>query len=147
MANIVRWEPFQELISLRDAMDRLFEESIIRPRGLLESFTEGLAVDMYQTKDEVVVKAAVPGVKPEDIDVSVSGDVLTIKGEFKQEENIEKENYIRSERRFGSFSRSLPLPVPVNVDKATAEFDAGVLKLVLPKAEEVKPKTIEIKKK
>jgi len=147
MANIIRWEPFNELVSLRDAMDRLFEESIIRPRGMIESFAEGLAVDMFQTKDEVVVKAAIPGVKPEDIDVSVSNDVLTIKGEFKQEENVERENYIRRERRFGSFSRALPLPTPVNVEKASAEFEHGVLKLVLPKAEEVKPKSIEVKTK
>jgi HSP20 family protein len=147
MANIIRWEPFNELVSLRDAMDRLFEESIIRPRGMIESFAEGLAVDMFQTKDEVIVKAAIPGVKPEDIDVSVSNDVLTIKGEFKQEENVERENYIRRERRFGSFSRALPLPLPVNVEKASAEFEHGILKLVLPKAEEVKPKSIEIKTK
>ncbi len=147
MANIIRWEPFNELVSLRDAMDRLFEESIIRPRGVIESFAEGLAVDMYQTKDEVIVKAAIPGVKPEDLDVSVSNDILTIKGEFKQEESVERENYIRRERRFGSFSRALPLPMPVDVEKASAEFEHGVLKLVLPKAEEVKPKTIEVKTK
>ena len=147
MANIIRWEPFNELVSLRDAMDRLFEESIIRPRGVIESFAEGLAVDMYQTKDEVIVKAAIPGVKPEDLDVSVSNDILTLKGEFKQEESVERENYIRRERRFGSFSRALPLPMPVDVEKASAEFEHGVLKLVLPKAEEVKPKTIEVKTK
>lgn len=147
MANIIRWEPFSELVSLRDAMDRLFEESIIRPRGLIESVTDGLAVDMYENKDEVIVKASVPGVKPEDIDVSVTGDVLTIKGEFKQEENVETENVIRRERRFGSFSRSLALPTAVNVDKAVAEFENGVLKLKLPKSEEVKPKSIEIKRK
>jgi len=147
MANIIRWEPFNELVSLRDAMDRLFEESIIRPRGLIEAVTDGLAVDMSESKDEVIVKASVPGVKPEDIDVSVTGDVLTIKGEFKQEENVEKENFIRRERRYGSFSRSLALPTAVDVDKAVAEFENGVLKLRLPKSEEVKPKSIEIKRK
>jgi len=147
MANIIRWEPFSELVSLRDAMDRLFEDSIIRPRGLMEAVTDGLAVDMYENKDEVIVKASIPGVKPEDIDVSVTGDVLTIKGEFKQEENVEKESFIRRERRYGSFSRSLVLPTAVNVDKAVAEFDNGVLKLKLPKSEEVKPKSIEIKRK
>ena len=147
MANIIRWEPFNELVSLRDAMDRLFQESIVRPRGLIESVADGLAVDVYENKDDVVVKASVPGVQPEDIDLSVTGDVLTIKGEFKQEENVEKENYVRRERRYGSFSRSLQLPTAVNVDKATAEFENGVLKLTLPKSEEVKPKTIEIKRK
>ena len=147
MANIIRWEPFNELVSLRDAMDRLFQESIVRPRGLIESVADGLAVDVYENKDDVVVKASVPGVQPEDIDLSVTGDVLTIKGEIKQEENVEKENYVRRERRYGTFSRSLQLPTAVNVDKATAEFENGVLKLTLPKSEEVKPKTIEIKRK
>jgi len=148
MANsIMRVEPFNELVSLRDAMDRLFEQSIINPRGMLESFAEGLAVDMYQTKDAVIVKAAIPGVKPEDIDISMSGDILTIKGEFKQEENVERGDYIRRERRFGSFTRSVQVPVAVNVEKATAEVEHGILKLTLPKAEEVKAKTIEIKKK
>jgi len=147
MANIVRWEPFNDLMSLRDAMDRLFEESIVRPRGVWATMTEGLAVDIYQTKDDVVVKAAIPGVKPEDIDVSVVGDTLTIKGEFKEEEGVEKENYIRRERRYGSFCRSVSLPTTVNVERASAEFEHGILKLTLPKAEEVKPKTIEIKTK
>jgi len=147
MANIVRWEPFNELISLRDAMDRLFEESIVRPRSLWAAATEALTLDMYETKDDIVVKAVVPGVKPEDIDVSITGDTLTIKGEFKEEEGVEKENYIRRECRYGSFSRSISLPVPVKVDKASAEFENGILKLTLPKAEEVKPKTIQIKAK
>ncbi|MGQ9458785.1 MAG: Hsp20/alpha crystallin family protein [Anaerolineae bacterium] len=148
MADIVRWEPFGELMSLREAMDRLLEESIVRPRSLLAPlFTEAIAVDMYETEDAVVVKAAVPGVKPEDLDISVSGDVLTIRGEVKQEEEVKRENYIRQERRYGSFCRQLPLPTSVNVDKATAEFEHGVLHLVLPKAEEVKPKSIKIKKK
>jgi len=147
MANIVRWEPFGDLMTLRDAMDRLFEDSVIRPRNWVAPMLEGLAVDMYETKDDVVVKATVPGVKAEDIDISITGDTLTIKGEFKEEEKVEKENYIRRERRQGSFSRSLNLPTSVNADKANAEFDNGVLKLTLPKSEEVKPKTIEVKAK
>lgn len=149
MANIVRWEPFRDLISLREAMDRLFEESFVQPRaGWLAPFgTEALAVDMYQTDDAVVVKSAVPGVKPEDIDISITGDVLTIKGETKAEEEVKEENYIRRERRYGSFSRSLALPVPVVADKATAEFENGILTLKLPKAEEVKPKAIKVKAK
>lgn len=148
MADITRWEPFGELMSLREAMDRLFEESLVRPRHFLAPFfTEGVAVDMYQTDDDVVVKATVPGVKPEELEISVTGDVLTIRGEVKQEEEIKKENYIRQERRYGAFCRQLPLPVSVNVDKAKAEFENGILHLVLPKAEEVKPKAIKIKGK
>jgi HSP20 family protein len=102
---------------------------------------------MYETDDDVVVKTAVPGVKSEDIDVSITGDVLIIKGETKAEEKVEKANYVRQERRYGAFSRSLALPSTVVADKVTAEFENGVLTLTLPKAEEVKPKTIKIKAK
>jgi HSP20 family protein len=147
--NLVRWEPWSDLVSLRDAMDRLFEESVVRPRaGWLAPLGDGtLTVDMYETDEEVVVKTATPGVKPEDIDVSISGDVLTIRGETKAEKKVEKANYIRQERRYGAFSRSLTLPSTVVADKATAEFENGVLILTLPKAEEVKPKTIQVKAK
>lgn len=147
MVNIVRREPFSELLSLRDAMDRLFEESVVRPRNWIAPMFEGLAVDMYETNEEVVVKASTPGVKPEDIDISVVGDTLTIKGEVKEESDVKKENFIRRERRYGSFSRSITLPTAVNVDKANADFENGVLKLTLPKSEEVKPKVIEVKPK
>jgi HSP20 family protein len=147
--NLVRWEPWSDLMSLREAMDRLFEESVVRPRtGWLAPLgAETLAVDMYETDDEVVVKTATPGVNPEDIDVSITGDVLTIKGETKAEEKVEKANYVRQERRYGAFSRSLSLPSTVVADKAKAEFEGGVLTLTLPKAEEVKPKTIQVKAK
>jgi len=149
MANIVRWEPFSDLISLREAMDRLFEESFVRPRAgrLAPVGLETLAVDMYETDDAVVVKSAIPGVKPEDLDVSISGETLTIKGEMRAEEEVKEENYIRRERRYGSFSRSLAIPVQVVPENATAEFENGVLTLTLPKAEEVKPKTIKVKAK
>jgi HSP20 family protein len=149
MSNIVRWEPFRELVSLREAMDRLFEESFVRPGGgrLAPAGMELPAVDMYQTDDAVVVKSAIPGIKPEDIDISITGDTLTIKGETRVEEEVNEENYIRRERRYGSFCRSLALPLPVVTEKAEAEFENGVLTLTLPKAEEVKPKAIKIKAK
>jgi HSP20 family protein len=149
MSNIVRWEPFRELVSLREAMDRLFEESFVRPGGgrLAPAGMEVPAVDVYQTDDAVVVKSAIPGIKPEDIDISITGDTLTIKGETRVEEEVNEENYIRRERRYGSFCRSLALPLPVVTEKAEAEFENGVLTLTLPKAEEVKPKAIKIKAK
>jgi len=149
MANLVRWEPFRDLISLREAMDRLFEESFIRPRtGWLAPLgAEALAVDMYETDQDVVIKSSVPGVKAEDIDITITGDTLTIKGETKAEEKVEKANYIRQECRYGAFSRSLTLPTTIVAEKAKAEFENGVLTLTLPKAEEVKPKTIEVKAK
>ncbi len=149
MANIVRWEPFRDLISLREAMDRLFEESFIRPRAgwLAPLGAEALAVDVYETDQDVVVKSSVPGVKPDDIDITITGDTLTIKGETKSEEKVEKANYIRQERRYGAFSRSLTLPTTIVAEKAKAEFENGVLTLTLPKAEEVKPKTIKVETK
>ena len=149
MSNLVRWEPFRELVSLREAMDRLFEESFVRPsQGRLSLAREGgLAVDMYETDDAVVVKSAIPGIKAEDIDISITGDTLTIKGETKTEEEVNEENYIRRERRYGAFCRTLALPLPVVPDKADAEFENGVLTLTLPKAEEIKPKAIKIKAK
>jgi len=149
MANLVRWEPFRDLISLRQAMDRLFEESFIRPRvGWLAPLGAGaLAVDMYETDQDVVVKTSMPGVKAEDLDITITGDRLTIKGETKTEEKVEKANHIRQERRYGAFCRSLTLPTTIWAEKAKAEFENGVLTLTLPKAEEVKPKTIKVKAK
>jgi len=144
--SLIRWDPFRDTVSLRDAMNRLFEESFIRPstRPTLDTVP---AVDVVETKDEVVVKAAVPGIKPEDIDISVTGELLTIKGEFKSETKSDGASIIRQERRFGTFERALSLPTQVVADKAKAEFENGVLTLTLPKAEEVKPKTIKVKAK
>jgi HSP20 family protein len=106
-----------------------------------------LAVDMYETDQDVVVKSAVPGIKPDDIDITITGDTLTIKGETKAEEKVEETNYIRQERRYGAFARSLPLPTAIVAEKAKAEFEDGMLTLTLPKAEEVKPKSIKVKAK
>ena len=149
MSNgIVGWEPFREMMSLREAMNRLVEDSFIRPESWLAPFNGGQpAVDVVETKDEVIVKASVPGIKPDDIDIALTGDTLTIKGEAKAEEKTEGANTIRQERRYGAFQRSLSLPTTVVADKAKAEFENGVLTLTLPKAEEVKPKTIKVKAK
>ncbi len=148
MANeVARWEPFNEMISLRDAMNRLFEDSFIRPSLWPLPFEDNgsvLPVDVVETKDDFQIKASVPGFKPEDIDVSVTGETLTIKGELKAEEKHEEGNYIRKERRFGSFQRTLTLPTSVAPDKAKAEFENGVLTLTLPKAEQAKPRAIKV---
>jgi HSP20 family protein len=134
------------MMSLRDVMDRLVDDAFVRPTsglGMLHS----PAVDMIENEDEVVVKASLPGVRSDDINISVTGDALTIRGEMKSERDEEKDNYIFRERRSGSFSRSLALPTAVVADKAKAEFENGILTLSLPKAEEVKPKTITVKAK
>jgi HSP20 family protein len=143
----MRWEPFNETVSLRDAVNRLFEDSFIRPGAWPMPFDGGglsLPTDLIETKDNVIVKMSAPGVKPEEIDISVVGDTLTIKGEMKGEERFEEGNYIRKERHFGSFQRAFSLPTSVASDKAKAEFENGVLTLTLPKAEEAKPKSIKI---
>ena len=146
--SIVRWEPFRDLMTLREAMDRLFEESFVRPRREWLAPAEGtLALDMYETEDSVVVKSAVPGVKPDDIDISVSGNTLSISGEAKSEEEVTEENYIRRERRYGSFSRSIALPEGLDAEKADATFEDGLLTLTIPKAPEAKAKVIKIKGK
>jgi HSP20 family protein len=147
--TLIRWDPASEMISLRDAMDRLLGESFIRPwlgRGTLFG-GEALALDMYETDNDVVIEATVPGIKPEEIDVQVTGNVLTIKGERKEEKKEEKASYIYQERSYGSFSRSVTLPTEVDVDNAAAEFEQGVLTLTLPKSETVKPKSIKVKTK
>jgi HSP20 family protein len=144
MTIIRRPSPFGELLSLRQAMDRLFEESFVRPRGTLESDDQPLALDVYSTSDAVVVEAALPGVRPEDVDVSVLGDRLTITASTRDEKATDEEGYSYREIRRGHFSRSLDLPTDVNADAASATFENGLLRLSIPKAEQVKPRQIRI---
>jgi len=146
--SITRWEPLRDFISLREAMDRLFEEGWVWPRaGWRLPIQETLAIDIYETPDNVVVRTAVPGVKPEDIDITITGNTLTIAGETKAEEKVEEENYVRRERRYGRFSRSIILPSGAQGEKAEATFEHGLLTLTIPKADEAKPKLIEVKSK
>jgi HSP20 family protein len=145
MSSITRWDPFREMISLRDVMDRLVDDAFVR--GMPSGGLAGLAIDMYQTDDDVIVKAAIPGMKADDIQISVTGDVLTLSGEYKQSRDEEKANYLLREQRYGSFSRNLQLPTSVVADKAKAEFENGILTLTLPKAEAAKPKSITVKAK
>ncbi len=145
MTELVRWQdPFRDLVSLRDAMDRLFEESFVRPFGWVAPTEGGLALDMYETDEDLVVKAALPGVSPENVDVTIEGDRLRIEGEVKADEEMDKGKIHVRERRYGKFSRAILLPTEVQTDKAKAEFKDGVLTLTLPKAEEMKPKRIKI---
>jgi HSP20 family protein len=146
---IERWHPFTDLMSLRQAMDRLFEDSFVRPSRALEGLAEvaGPALDIYQKPDEIVVKAALPGVKAEDVNIDITGDTLTIRGESKAEQEVKREDYLYQERRYGAFSRSVVLPSGVKSDKAEATMEDGVLTLRIPKAEEVKSKAIKVKAK
>ncbi|MCB0103865.1 MAG: Hsp20/alpha crystallin family protein [Anaerolineales bacterium] len=147
MSNIIRWEPAREMMTLREAMDRLFDDAFTRPLSLAGSNWSIPAVDMYQTDNEVVVKAALPGIKADEVQINVTGEVLTLKGETKQESETKEKAYHIREQRWGTFERSLVLPTEVVADKAKADFENGILTITLPKAEEVKPKTISIKTK
>jgi len=144
--NMIRWQPLHEMVSMQDWMDRFFNDRFIIPSSICGNGLD-VPIDVYQTNDAVTVKATLPGTTPDDIDVSITDDTLTIKGETKSGDEVKAENYYRKERRYGSFSRSIVLPSLLKTDKAEANFEDGVLTLTIPKAEETKPKQIKIKAK
>ena len=145
MTRITRWEPFREARRMHDMLDRMMDRSLIDPWSV--GMEGAIPLDMYQTDDEIIVKASAPGMTPEDIDISITGETLTIRGEIKEEQLQEGARYHIRERRVESFSRSVSLPTLVQAEKAKAEFENGILTLSLPKVEEVKPKTITVKAK
>jgi HSP20 family protein len=142
---IERWDPFREAVSLRDAMNTLFQESFVRPSngGGHGGFT-ALPLDVSENENDFVVKGSLPGVKPEDVQITVHGDTLTIQGESKSAEEKKGEHWHLRERRFGSFQRSVSLPTAVDSERAEAQFEHGVLTLTLPKSESAKPRQIKI---
>ncbi len=141
---LTRWDPFQEMLNLRRTVDRLFD-NVSPDHEWSQPTMWGLAVDVVENKDDFIVKASVPGINPDDLDVSYADDTLTIKGEIKSD-NEDKENQFHlHERRYGSFSRSISLPTKIKGDAIKASYQNGVLSLRLPKAEQVKPKRIAIK--
>lgn len=144
---VARWDPFQEIAGMRNAMDRLLEQSF----GRLPAFRNGeelgptsLGLDVMETNDSFVIKAAIPGVDPADVDISVEDDVLTIKGEFEHKEESQESQYLRRELRYGSFQRALRLPPTVDADRAQADFEHGMLRLTLPKKPEARARSIKI---
>ncbi len=143
---IVRWEPFRDLVTTRDGFNRLINETFSRFFNDGESGSRGWApaVDIYETDQDVVLKAELPGVDPKDLEVRVEDGTLYLKGQRKFENDVKEENYHRVERSYGSFTRSFALPSSVNSEKAKAEYKDGLLTLTLPKREEAKPKTIQI---
>ena len=150
MSNLTRWEPTREMMTLREAMDRLFDDAFTRPFSLTReggSTWSSPAIDMYQTDNDVVVKADLPGIKADEVQINVNGDVLTIKGETKQQDEKKDKSWHIREHRRGAFERSIRLPSGVIADRANADFDNGVLTITLPKSEEVKPRTITVKTK
>jgi HSP20 family protein len=142
--NTIRRDPFRELLSFRREMDRYFDNAFYGSQWEWQPFSGELALDVAEKGDEFVVTASLPGMKPEDLDISFTNRTLTIKGEYKTEEQKEDVHYHLRERRAGSFARSITLPTPVNGEAIQANYEAGVLTLRLPKTEEVKPKRIAV---
>jgi len=141
---LTRWDPFQEMLNLRRTVDRLFDNAS-PDHEWAQPTMWGLAVDVVENKDDFIVTASVPGINPEDLDISYADDTLTIKGEIKSDNEVKEYQYHLRERRFGSFARSISLPTKIKGDAIEASYQSGVVTLRLPKAEEVKPKRIAIK--
>lgn len=143
MSNLTRWDPYQEAVTLREAVNRLFEESFV-PTSTGRNGGYIPALDLSETPEGYFVDLAVPGLKAEDLNVTLENGVLTISGEVKQEAATKERNYHRVERRYGRFSRSVTLPATVRGDAIEAKLESGVLHLSIPKAEEVKPRKITV---
>lgn len=148
MSTMIRWEPGREMPVLRERMDRLFNEFLGRGWGGEEGLASGVwipQVDVFETAENVILKADLPEVKKDDVEISIQNNTLTLKGERKMETETKEKQVYRLERRYGSFSRSFTLPPTVDAERATAEFADGVLTLTLPRREEHKPKQIKVK--
>jgi HSP20 family protein len=144
MSNLTRWDPFRDMWSMRSAMDWFFENALTNFGSDWNPASWDLALDVAETDDEYLVKASIPGIEPDDVEITYDANILTIKGETKKDENIEDERYHLRERRYGSFSRSISLPGAIKPDQIEAIYDTGVLTLHLPKRDEVKPKRIKV---
>lgn len=145
MTNIVRLDPFRDMMTLRNAMDRLFDNALVGPNLAWPGESLNMATDIVENPEEFIVKVTVPGIKADDIEVTYNNNVLTIKGETKEEQNIKDAQYILHERRHGNLMRSFSLPSNIDADSIQAQYNDGVLTLRLSKAEEAKPKRIPVK--
>ena len=144
--SIIRWDPFDDLASLRESMDKLFEDFFTRrpgPRPPTVAVWQP-AVEVFDADHDIVVRAELPGIDPQDVEITVTEDVLTIKGQAKQMEEEKGKNYYRRELRYGAFSRSLALPGGVQGDQAKASYRNGILEISVPKSEKAKPKTVKV---
>jgi HSP20 family protein len=145
--RIERWDPSSEMVSLRDAMNFLFQESYVQPSGARSEPGAGtvtLPVDVTEGENDFVVTASLPGIKPEDVQTTVLGDTLTIRGQSDASGEQKGQNWLVRERRAGAFQRSVTLGTPINADKASAQFEHGVLTLTLPKSEQARPRQIKL---
>jgi HSP20 family protein len=145
MNTMTRWEPFRGLSTLQEQLNRIFNDTLLRGQGEESALTTWApAVDIYETPNELVVKADLPDLQEKDIDVRVENNLLTIHGERKFEKNISEDNYLRVERSYGAFSRSFSLPNSVIAEAIQAEYKNGVLTVKLPKREEAKPRQVKV---
>ncbi len=145
---IIRWDPFRDIVTLREKMNRLFEDAVTargQERDMISS-TWTPSVDIYETGNEIVLTAEVPGIDEKDIDIKIENNTLSIQGERKFEKETKEENYHRIERSYGTFFRSFTIPHNVNQDKIEAEHEGGVLRVVMPKKPESKPKKVKVLK-
>lgn len=144
--SIVRWEPFRDLLTTQDRFNRLFNHTFSQVFGEEDGKlgTWSPAVDIFETEQNVVLKAELPGIDPKDVEVRVENNTLFLKGQRKFESEVKEENYHRIERSYGSFTRTFALPGTVNAENVSADYKGGVLTLTMPKREEAKPKTIKI---
>jgi HSP20 family protein len=143
---IIRWDPFRDLVTLREKMNRLFEEAYSargEERDLVSS-SWSPSVDIYETEQALVLTAEVPGIVDKNIEIKLEDNTLTLKGDRKFEKETEEENYHRIERAYGSFYRSFSLPSHIDQDKIEAEHENGVLKITMPKKHEAKPRTVKV---
>lgn len=147
--TLARFSPMPDVVSLREAMDRLFEDSFIRPTTLsgLPAGQIAVPVDLWETAEAYFLRADLPGLTAEDIDINITADTLAISGEMKAQQDVTNEGWLRQERRHGKFQRAFTLPTQLDANKVEATFENGVLYLVLPKAEAVRPKQIKISAK
>jgi HSP20 family protein len=144
MTLVRRSSPFSELVSLRQAMDRLFEDSFVRPNRYPTAYDGALPIDVRSTPDHLEIEAALPGVTPDDVDITVEGGTVTISASSQSDEREEAGNYLVREIRRGNVSRTIALPTGYEAERAEASFEHGVLTLTVPKAEQLKPKQIRI---
>jgi HSP20 family protein len=143
--NLTRWDPFRDVLTLSDRMNRMLGDTSFRVLTPAEPVSGWFPpVDIHEEADRIVLRAEVPGVRSDDIDVSVENNTITLRGEKKQETVVDGENAYRLERFYGTFSRSFVLATKINPEKIQATCKEGVLEVVVPKAEEVKPKKIKI---
>jgi HSP20 family protein len=143
--NLVRWSPIGDIFMLQNQMNRLFDDAVHSwPSSSNGTTAWAPAADIYETETDLVLLADLPGVDPKQIDVRVENNVLTIRGERAFESKVDRDNFHRVERSYGTFMRSFTLATPVDADKIKATYKNGVLQITLPKAEQAKPKKIQI---